>query len=417
MKINKIFFSLLLSIFCQKSLTQIYKVVRLKKDNKTIVFLYDMHTTDNHQTTFNQQQFEVIYDWFNHLPKTKYVIECNKKIYNNKKKLSKISRYSDKSMSKFLSQNPNLLLKINILASANDLKIKNVDFDFADPRTSEQLDPLYKAFEEQRSIFTSDEFRAANSYFDVIKKELKMLHERKDKLGHKKSKALIEDLITSLEKACLTWDSNYSRINSITNVIKTMLTMLASEIIKVQFADIPLYLSVFEALENHNQIIVHIGGAHAQYIIDILKKSFGFEEKWYCQSTMLSGKELSEVLRNIFSDSQEKSSSSFSSSSSSSCSVSSSSTSSFKSKSSFSFTFTTPPNSSSSFSSSSSSSATPNTDSSSAPCCNRCKKKEQTGIHLKKCSRCKQVWYCSIECQRLDWQTHSSNCRQPETKS
>ena len=31
---------------------------------------------------------------------------------------------------------------------------------------------------------------------------------------------------------------------------------------------------------------------------------------------------------------------------------------------------------------------------------------------LKRCSRCKIVYYCSVECQRTHWKSHRSNCQQ-----
>lgn len=39
--------------------------------------------------------------------------------------------------------------------------------------------------------------------------------------------------------------------------------------------------------------------------------------------------------------------------------------------------------------------------------CAVCKKKE----NLKSCSRCKKVHYCSVECQKKDWNTHKQDCK------
>jgi len=33
-----------------------------------------------------------------------------------------------------------------------------------------------------------------------------------------------------------------------------------------------------------------------------------------------------------------------------------------------------------------------------------------TKFEMKKCSRCKEVWYCSAECQKKDWTTHKNHC-------
>jgi radical SAM protein with 4Fe4S-binding SPASM domain len=33
---------------------------------------------------------------------------------------------------------------------------------------------------------------------------------------------------------------------------------------------------------------------------------------------------------------------------------------------------------------------------------------------MKKCSRCKAVWYCSAECQKKDWGSHKTKCVLPK---
>ena len=35
---------------------------------------------------------------------------------------------------------------------------------------------------------------------------------------------------------------------------------------------------------------------------------------------------------------------------------------------------------------------------------------EESTSNLKKCSRCRNVSYCSIECQRTDWKRHKVDC-------
>lgn len=42
--------------------------------------------------------------------------------------------------------------------------------------------------------------------------------------------------------------------------------------------------------------------------------------------------------------------------------------------------------------------------------CGRCNDHSKT---LKRCGRCKSIWYCSPECQRLDWKTHKEVCVPP----
>ncbi|KAK7483873.1 hypothetical protein BaRGS_00024890 [Batillaria attramentaria] len=43
--------------------------------------------------------------------------------------------------------------------------------------------------------------------------------------------------------------------------------------------------------------------------------------------------------------------------------------------------------------------------------CQKCKK---TAPEMKKCGRCKEVTYCSRDCQRADWRSHKVNCRQDD---
>ncbi len=47
--------------------------------------------------------------------------------------------------------------------------------------------------------------------------------------------------------------------------------------------------------------------------------------------------------------------------------------------------------------------------------CEKCKKTEyQDKVALKRCGRCKNVFYCSPECQKGDWRDHSYYCRKPD---
>lgn len=44
--------------------------------------------------------------------------------------------------------------------------------------------------------------------------------------------------------------------------------------------------------------------------------------------------------------------------------------------------------------------------------CMRCEKKPEDDIDLvlMRCSKCKRVAYCSVECQRADWRVHKQFC-------
>uniref|UniRef100_A0A0G4G8D9 MYND-type domain-containing protein n=1 Tax=Chromera velia CCMP2878 TaxID=1169474 RepID=A0A0G4G8D9_9ALVE len=35
------------------------------------------------------------------------------------------------------------------------------------------------------------------------------------------------------------------------------------------------------------------------------------------------------------------------------------------------------------------------------------------GKELKRCSRCQQVWYCNVDCQKADWKFHKRVCKAP----
>lgn len=45
--------------------------------------------------------------------------------------------------------------------------------------------------------------------------------------------------------------------------------------------------------------------------------------------------------------------------------------------------------------------------------CERC---EKTGQSFPRCSRCKEVYYCSQDCQRKDWSKHKKECVRPEDR-
>lgn len=47
--------------------------------------------------------------------------------------------------------------------------------------------------------------------------------------------------------------------------------------------------------------------------------------------------------------------------------------------------------------------------------CQVCRK-NATGSALKRCSRCKQSYYCSQACQKADWPTHKRSCQAPNLK-
>lgn len=47
--------------------------------------------------------------------------------------------------------------------------------------------------------------------------------------------------------------------------------------------------------------------------------------------------------------------------------------------------------------------------------CETCRKSEyKDGVKLKRCGKCKNVFYCSAECQKKDWSDHSYQCRKPD---
>ena len=43
--------------------------------------------------------------------------------------------------------------------------------------------------------------------------------------------------------------------------------------------------------------------------------------------------------------------------------------------------------------------------------CEECGKR---GVNLRRCGRCKSVWYCGPECQKRNWEIHRSNCKPHE---
>lgn len=43
--------------------------------------------------------------------------------------------------------------------------------------------------------------------------------------------------------------------------------------------------------------------------------------------------------------------------------------------------------------------------------CEECGKR---GVNLRRCGRCKSVWYCGKECQRRNWELHRSSCQPHE---
>lgn len=45
--------------------------------------------------------------------------------------------------------------------------------------------------------------------------------------------------------------------------------------------------------------------------------------------------------------------------------------------------------------------------------CDYCKK---YFLHIQRCGRCRIAWYCSRECQKMDWSTHRHVCAAEEKK-
>ena len=42
--------------------------------------------------------------------------------------------------------------------------------------------------------------------------------------------------------------------------------------------------------------------------------------------------------------------------------------------------------------------------------CSNCKRQPQAGVELKRCSRCQITKYCSVDCQKKDWDFHRFAC-------
>lgn len=42
-----------------------------------------------------------------------------------------------------------------------------------------------------------------------------------------------------------------------------------------------------------------------------------------------------------------------------------------------------------------------------------CRVCAKTVEHLKKCSVCRAVSYCSVDCQKVDWNQHKKVCQKP----
>ena len=38
---------------------------------------------------------------------------------------------------------------------------------------------------------------------------------------------------------------------------------------------------------------------------------------------------------------------------------------------------------------------------------------DKQGAGFKRCSRCKQAWYCGAKCQNADWKGHKKTCAPP----
>jgi hypothetical protein len=49
--------------------------------------------------------------------------------------------------------------------------------------------------------------------------------------------------------------------------------------------------------------------------------------------------------------------------------------------------------------------------------CNFCGKQKTLQETLKKCGRCKKIFYCGVTCQRKDWKTHKKICKEPDNET
>lgn len=45
-----------------------------------------------------------------------------------------------------------------------------------------------------------------------------------------------------------------------------------------------------------------------------------------------------------------------------------------------------------------------------------CAKCQKTGVNLSRCSRCKDTFYCSRDCQKEDWSSHKVKCVPPSQR-
>lgn len=146
---KKLILSLLISIFCQKSFSQIVSITLLTKGTHQIIVFGDIHVNE----TESISQFNFLNLWLKKLSnKTKYIIEIRKPTEDLASLIKYIQGLSEIEFQRLTLNEKKLIGKLMYFSLRNTNN--NLKFDAADLRSGTTEDPKKHHFRRNKEILT-----------------------------------------------------------------------------------------------------------------------------------------------------------------------------------------------------------------------------------------------------------------------
>lgn len=266
----KIFVIFITFLFNFKTFSEIIQVTTLTNEQNQIVLLEDKHQAKNYVEKSSKEQFAKIQKWLEGIKQeTEYLGEWPITDADQFLKLS------DEEKKKFISgirPSNALIFKIHDLALECNLKLKNVNFTFADIRTQSFF--LHESTSEKK---VPGSLMSLKTFFRQTHEMVKSLEERVNRLPDAFRKKITLSIYDFNKKFC------ELETNCLLNPLDNFITReQMSDYFERDLGSIGFILMIAERLQNNLPIIIHAGYHHTSDILDFYMKDFGFKKEIIC---------------------------------------------------------------------------------------------------------------------------------------